>query len=227
MSQQQNAPGPARPSPFAPAAQRPGSGGPPRPANSPAPAPPAGQRLGGLPRFGASKTHWRIMPVMNCIVRFDLNGLGDPLHRLLGRPLDVKLADTEAAIKAIEAGGAHMNELEALVEAAWQEYQLRGAVLLYPWRKELPQVMVGRVTTGDDTDDEEYEDDKPAAPVLLRALDMRLVINVLARTRSNILLSRAPLGLESQYLNQSLLTDDPRLVVLARATGCIEEPLSK
>lgn len=224
MSQQQNAPGPARPSPFAAAGQRPASG-PPRPANSPAPAAPPGQRLGGLPRFGPNKTHWRIVPVTDSVVRFDLRGLGDPFHRLLGKPLDVRLADAEAAIKAIETGGEYLNDLEMLLETAWQEYNLHGAVLLYPWRKELPHVMVGRVVTGDDTDDEEYEDDKPAAPVFLRALDMCLVMNILARTRSNILLSRAPLGLEYQYLGQSLFTDDPRLVTLARATGCIEEPL--
>lgn len=229
MSQQQNQSPPGRPqSPFSrpfgntsASPSRPGSGT--TPAASGA-SQPSGSRLGGLPRFGGNKANWRIVPVSGAVVRFDLDGLGDPFYRLLGHPLHTEYADYEAAIKAIENGGPAVNELENVLESAWHEYDLHGAVLLYPWRNDLPQVMVGQVPQGDQ-DDEEYEDEKPPVPVFLRALDLRLVLNVLARTRSSILLSRAPLGLEKQYLGQSLFTEDPRLITLARATGCMEEAL--
>ena len=232
MSQQQKQPPQNRPqSPFSrpfgsgqAASNAPGG----RPGSSPTgPTPPtSGSRLGGLPRFGANRANWRMVSVTNVIVRFDLDGLGDPFHRLLGTPLTAEYGDYQQAIKAIEARGPLVNELEAVLENAWQEYKLLGAVLFYPWLKELPQAMVGRVSESDE-EDEEYEDEKPSPPVFLRALDLRLVMNVLARTRSNILLSRAPLGLEQQYLGQSLFTDDSRLVLLARATGCIEEAVLK
>lgn len=230
MSQQQNQPPPNRPqNPFSrslgsttPGGSKPGGTTP----ASPGASPPSGSRLGGLPRFGGSKANWRIVPVAGVVVRFDLDGLGDPFYRLLDKPLRTEYADHHAAVQAIEAGGQAVNALESVLESSWQDYELRGAVLLYPWRNDLPQVMVGQMVQGDE-DDEDYEDEKPPAPVFLRALDLRLVLNVLARTRANILLSRAPLGLEKQYLSQSLFTDDSRLVTLARATGCIEEALVK
>lgn len=232
MSQQQNQPPQNRPQsplsrPFGSGqAASNASGARPNTASA-SPNPPAsGSRLGGLPRFGANRANWRIVSVTNVVVRFDLDGLGDPFHRLLGAPLAAEYGDYEQAIKAIETGGPLVKELEAVLENTWQDYKLLGAVLLYPWRKELPQAMVGRVSEADE-EDEEYEDEKPSPPVFLRALDLRLVMNVLARTRSNILLSRAPLGLEQQYLGQSLFTDDSRLVLLARATGCIEEAVLK
>ncbi|MBI5670830.1 MAG: hypothetical protein HZC41_22795 [Chloroflexi bacterium] len=231
MSQQQNNQPPNRPQnpfsrPFGTASAnsaRPSSGQPPA---TPGSSPPSGSRLGGLPRFGGTKANWRIVPLAGVVVRFDLDGLGDPFYHLLGKPLHTDYADQEVLIQAIEAGGPDVNELESVLDRAWQTYELHGAVLLYPWRTDLPQVMVGQMVQGDE-DDEDYEDEKPPAPTFLRSLDLRLVLNVLARTRANILLSRAPLGLEKQYLAQSLFTDDPRLVTLARATGCIEEALVK
>lgn len=229
MSQQQNQPPSNRPQnpfsrPFG-GSQAPGTrpGGP----SAPPPTPPTGSRLGGLPRFGANRVNWRIVPVTGLVVRFDLDGLGDPFHRLLGRPLTTAFGNHDAVIEAVEAGGEAVNELETQLDDAWQEYDLHGAVLLYPWRKEILQIMAGNVAAVDDEESESYEDDKPSPPIFWRALDLRLVFNVLARTRSNILLSRAPLGLERQYLGRSLFTDDPRLITLARATGYIEEAVLK
>jgi hypothetical protein len=157
------------------------------------------------------------------LVRFELNGLGDPFHRLLGTPLNVEMGDPENAIKQIEAGGELVENIVDRLESAWAGYKLTGAALLYPWRKELWQVMAGR-TVGSETEEEsDYEDDRRKPPAIYRALDMVLVLNILARTRANILVHDAALALEGQYLSQSLYSDDPRIVALALATGCIEE----
>ncbi|HEX2622820.1 MAG TPA: hypothetical protein VHL11_21825, partial [Phototrophicaceae bacterium] len=59
----------------------------------------------------------------------------------------------------------------------------------------------------------------------LRAIDLHLVLNVLARSRSQVLLTRAPLVFSQQYLNRSMMTDDPRLVALVKATGYLEEEM--
>jgi hypothetical protein len=50
-------------------------------------------------------------------------------------------------------------------------------------------------------------------------------LNVLARSRSQVLLTRAPLVFSQQYLNRSMMTDDPRLVALVKATGYLEEEM--
>ncbi|MBW2397113.1 MAG: hypothetical protein JRG95_22925 [Deltaproteobacteria bacterium] len=60
---------------------------------------------------------------------------------------------------------------------------------------------------------------QPRGPKILEATDEAFVVNVLARTRSGLLLGDAPLSLERGYLTRELATDDPRLVELARQTG--------
>jgi hypothetical protein len=102
---------------------------------------------------------------------------------------------------------------------------------LFRWNKDLRYTLTGRILGDDELEEDEahelYEDDKRKPPTILRALDLLLVMNVLARTRSNILLKTAPLALEQQYLGQSLFTDDARLIALVQATGCVEEALFK
>src|SRR5512145_2003708 len=128
MSQQQNQPPPGRPSsPFGSPASRPTYGSPPgtRPGSSPAaspsaPTPPTAPRpFGGLSRFGANRTDWRIISVSGPLIRFDLNGLGDPFHRLLRQPLTVEYGNYEAVIKAIEADGELATELGACLDSSW------------------------------------------------------------------------------------------------------------
>jgi hypothetical protein len=228
MTQQPNQP--ARPNPFSSSLPRFGSSGnaqqQPAPA-APQPTPPS--RPSPLTsRLGPPRTNWRIMSVGTQLVRFDLTGLGDPFHRLLGKKLSIDLGDPAAVIKALEAGGDDVTEIAERLEAAWKDYDFKGALLLYNWRKDTRSVLTGRVPTPDESESEElYDDDKRATPSVLRALDLWLVLNILARTRANILLPDAPLALEAQYLNRSLFTSDPRLLALALATGCIEESALK
>jgi hypothetical protein len=168
--------------------------------------------------------NWRIVPVVNELVRFDLNGLGDPFHRLLGRPLQVEMGTPENAVDVMETGGDAVEAIVEKLERAWESYNLTGAMLVYTWRKELRQVFAGRVPTEDEgADEEHFDDEKRTPPVVLRAVDLLLVMNVLARTRARILLPTTPPAMQKEFLLQSLYSDDPRLVGLAKATGCFEE----
>lgn len=236
MTQQNQPPKPS--SPFASSASRFGSTTPPaqgasnvpptpgnaKPGATPPPAPP---RPNGLTsRLGPTKLNWRIMPVSTKLVRFDLDGLGDPFYRLLGKRLTIDFGDPQALYKAFEERSEYVQEMGTRLDESWQEYQLNGAILLYPWNRDLPSTLAGRIGNDDETQpDDHYDDDKPAAPVILRSFDILLVMNVLARTRANILLGNAPLAIERQYISQSLYSDDRRLIALAQATGCIEEAL--
>jgi hypothetical protein len=196
--------------------------------STPPPPTPRPSSLGGS-RLGPTKMDWRIIPVTNTLVRFDLDGLGDPFYRVLGKRLTVDYGDPEAVTKVIEAGGADVEEMATRLESVWNDYKLQGAILWYRWSKDLRYPLTGRIISGDELEDDEpqdtYEDDRRKPPTILRALDLLLVMNVLARTRANILLKNAPLALERQYLGQSLFTDDARMISLAQATGCVEEAL--
>lgn len=220
---------PARPTnPFASLPRVSGTNTPPQPQPAPAPQPPApapqAKPSGSLLSRVPSKTHWRTVAVRPYLVRFDLNGLGDPFYRLLGKKLHPGFGDLAATIKAIEGQAEGVPEIVERLELAWGDYALRGAVVLYSWRKDSGAALQGRIPVATENDAEElYDDDKPTPPTVWRALDFLLVLNVLARTRVNILLPDAPLALEAQYLNRSLFTDDPRLIALAQATGCIED----
>jgi hypothetical protein len=162
------------------------------------------------------------------IVHFTLDGLGDPFHRILGKRLLVDFGKRDAIVQVFEAGGADVDEIRSRLDIAWAEYSFSGALMLYPWNDNLPHVMAGRLPPGSDDDDEtRYADDNRRSPVLLRAVDSLLVLNVLGRARANILLPETALVLEKGYLSLSLMSDDPRLISLVQATGYVEESLVK
>lgn len=195
---------------------------------TPPPATPAARPLSRSP-FGAPRVNWQIIPVFQHLVRFELNGLGDPFYRVLGKPVSLQLGDSKAVMQALQSGGEDVAELTRRLDSAWQEYKLQGAVLMYNWREELRQRGATKPppppSDTDDSDDldEVFGEIKHTPVTIMRSLDVILVLNLLCRTRANILLPTAALALEGQYLKQSLMTDDPRIVALARATGCIEE----
>lgn len=196
---------------------------------TPAPAPRPNPLTNRLP----TRMDWRVMSVSPTYVRFDLDGLGDPFYRLLGKRLVVDFGDPAAVSKAMEAGGQDVQEIAARLNTAWEDFNLGGAILLYRWTKDIRQVLIGRIPVDEDEFEDEdaqpavYDDDKRKPPTILRAMDMLLVMNVLGRVRSNILLKSAPLALEAEYLSATFITDDPRLVTLAQATGCVEEAVLK
>lgn len=234
MTQQNNPPSARLATPFSSASRHGGAQQPQSPPQQPAapppnqPPPPPPKPSGLTSRFGPTKVKWRIMPTQPFLVRFDLVGLGDPFHRLMGKSLNLEMGDIKNVIKRFEAGGAEIESLAATLDAHWSDYKLRGAVALYRWNPEVRAVLQGQIPG--DSDDEEaqsevYDDDRCPMPVILRALDLWFVLNVLGRARANILLPNAPLALEGPYLSQSLYCDDPRLAAIAQATGVIEEPL--
>ena len=51
----------------------------------------SGSRFNSLRgRLGSRQLEWRIGPLTNTVVRFDLEGLGDPFHRILGTDLSAE-----------------------------------------------------------------------------------------------------------------------------------------
>lgn len=197
------------------------------------PTPPGTARTGSLPpsrpvtpprtpytpgstlpsRFGPARTTWEIFPFSSMIVRFSLDGLGGSLGHILGGSVAENIGTYDTIIQTIERNHEAIAALSASLETAWETYALKGAVLVYPWEQDSQQVILAnaRVTN--------------MKAVCLRALDPLLVLNVLARSRTNLLQPRAPLALEQAYLERSLFTDDARLVRLVQSTGYFEEPI--
>jgi hypothetical protein len=76
----------------------------------------------------------------------------------------------------------------------------------------------------DDADWQDTSTDNHKSNVTcLRAIDLAFVLNILARSRANVVVGNTPLALEPGFLSQTVVCDDPRIVALARATGCIDE----
>ena len=181
-----------------------------------------------------------MLPVQNTIVRFELDGLGDPFYKLLGYDLNTIYDNGRSVSQALECGSAGSTELQDKLNAAWEGYGVQGAALVYIWNpRSWPKIVSAplipsrnpnpfNAARSQNNDEESFEDvPEPPKPsfTCLRALDLQLVINVLGRARSQLLLADAPLVFSQQYLNRSILTDAPHLVRLARATGYIQEKL--
>jgi hypothetical protein len=233
QSQQQQ-----RPNPFASrlggTAQRPAG-------NQPAPnaAPPFGGSL--LRRTNPNEILWSVSPIYGAFVRFQLAGLGDPFHRLLGMPLNMDYGNPAKVIAALQQETDLREKLEMLLDQTWATYAFKGAAIMYPWEDEVRKAITqppqpvyvppanNNANNDDDNDDngdsqEWLTNPKPVRPPeTLRAIDLLLVLNVLARVRSNILVTNTPLALEPGFLDQTFISDDPRIVAMARATGSIEE----
>ncbi|MBC8098973.1 MAG: hypothetical protein H7Y11_05985 [Armatimonadetes bacterium] len=177
---------------------------------------------------GQNQRSWTMQPIYKTVVRFELKGLGDPFYRLLQADLKPEFGDPERVATELERGGEAVQALEVLLSKAWESYRLEGAALLYPWNDEAWETITKPPVAQPQNND---DDDSAAqsAPTLtvqfscLRAIDLQLVLNVLARARSQVLMTRAPLVFSHTYLTRSLFTDDPRLVALVKATGYLEE----
>jgi hypothetical protein len=200
-------------------------------------------------RFGSRNSredvHWTVAPMAKEVVGISLTGLGDPFHRLLDMPLNRDFSDPKQVADALSQDEDLFAHLTAVLDETWANFNFRGAAMLYPWdtdiRKAFTQPLQPTApppkkeeNDNDDNDDDVYYDDdslpewleKPTAHQsahCLRAIDMAFVLNILARVRSNIVVGNTPLALEASFLTQTFICDDPRIVELARATGCIEE----
>lgn len=196
-----------------PQAPLPGANRPPLPAPRPAPTPRTPYTPGSSlsSRFGPARTTWEILPYSPVIARFSLEGLGGSLQRILGSGLIDNIGTYEAIIHSIEKNKDAMSALVASLETIWSGYALTGAILVHPWEQDTKQVVLAHAKIAN------------IKAMCLRALDPLLVLNVLARSRTNLLQPRAPLALEQAYLERSLITDDVRLVKLVQSSGYFEE----
>ncbi|MDX1991957.1 MAG: hypothetical protein SF029_06195 [bacterium] len=178
-----------------------------------------------------------VVPLGATVARFDLNGLGDPFYRLLGHPLNSDFGSVENVIATLEKGGDNVRELETLLEKAWTTYAFEGAALIYRWNQTafkalmMPYPVPAEENTqqnqnNQDADDSGEETQPAALFNVVRAIDPALVLNVLARSRTQVLLAKAPLVFSPSYLLRGLYTDDSRLVALAKMTGAVQEMLS-
>lgn len=187
---------------------------------------------------------WTIAPLNNVAVRFSLEGLGDPLHRILGTELRLDLADSQKIAEALRHDAHLREQLAQALDVTWTKYNLTGAILLYedadPVRKAFTQALQperppARAKKKDDDSEQESsdEEDREASEEqvvtsfvsheCLRAIDPAVVLNVLARARGQVLVENTALALETAFLERSYITDDPRVIALVRATGYVSE----
>ena len=175
------------------------------------------------------QVNWMTLPLSNTVVCFELNGLGDPFYKLLGHELNPEYGQSQAVARALEANVEAVDEMEALLDAAWDSYDFHGATLMYTWNTKIwksiaqPEPMTElEFDFLEEQTEEKQEKKKPPWFKVIRALDLALVLNVLARSRTQLLLASSPLVFSQHYLQRALVTDDERLVSLARSTGYLE-----
>jgi hypothetical protein len=130
----------------------------------------------------------RIDPIDSRLASFSLDGMAPQLSRLVHR----RTRATQLPTLASFVCRGDVAGLAERLDQAWARLGLRGAVLLYAG------VAPSRF-----------------APVPL-CRDPLLVLNVLGRTRGNVLLPDAPLVLQPRALDRRVLTDDPRLTSRVR-----------
>lgn len=206
-------------------------------------------RLGSSRFGGREEVQWTITSAKKVAVRISLQGLGDPLHRLLGTPLNPELSNPAKVTKMLSKDESLQEKLAEVLNEAWEIYNLRGAMMLYPWDEHIRKAFTDTIQptpppppkkeddSDDDYEDFDYEDedddDVPALPSffarknkrvqLLRAIDVAFVMNILARARANVVVCNTPLALEPGFLEKTVICDDPRIIKIAQATGCIDE----
>lgn len=169
----------------------------PRPSSSP-----FGNRPG-------SRAEFSILATGDKLVRFDLNCIDSAQ---IDSALPTGLS-AEQIIDILETDRALVERLKLRLDAAWESYHLIGALLFYPWRDELRSAVNGRLSA------------LKQPTTYLLVTDPVFILNVLGRSRAGLLLANAPLALDRVFLNRSMASDDPRLIPIAQAGGCVETPI--
>jgi hypothetical protein len=209
--------------------------------NPPAPPPPPrpspfGRRSAAKKEDDNNEVVSVITPLERTSVRFELRGLGDPFYRILGHDMTPEYDNIRKLTAALAEENENTAALLEKLEAQWASFNLKGAMLMYfmdgDMRRTLrkptpmpdPKKSLPDWLGGDDDDDDNAKQPVAVAELTaLRAIDAALVLNVLARARSQVLLAEAPPVMATSYLSRSIVTDDPRLVAIARATGCLPD----
>ena len=213
MTDQNNKP------PAKPFSSRPGTsplpGAKPRPA---VPPPTPSSRFNTLPnlrsRFGASTLNWDILPLGDTLACFSLEGLGGSLKYLMTEDLANTGGSYESVLQSIANDPKAQAKLTETLDSVWNGYELTGAILMYAWKDTTRDVIVANARLTN------------SKPVYLRAFDPLLVLNVLARSRDNLLQPNAPVSFDAAYVDRALMTDDPRLVKLVQISGYFEEVIT-
>jgi len=182
-----------------------------------------------------------VLPIHGTVVRFTMQSLGDPFYRLLGHPLNKDYAEIKSLASALWQENEAVEAITAALDATWESYDLQGAMTVYPYNNKVfatfkdPQPMPEPPKVEEEKEEEDKKKNpfgssakkRTAEPVysveVLRSTDPALTLNVLARARSQVLLASAPLVYGIEYIGRTLYTDDPRLVELAQATGCLSD----
>ncbi|MFN8527190.1 MAG: hypothetical protein U0670_01105 [Anaerolineae bacterium] len=225
---------PPAPSPFASAGGSAGATAPPPP-NAPAPSAPAprpnpfGSPPSGLPRPSSppgslfsrlgARASFDYMAMNDTLVMFDLRDVAPVLFDQLNITPPVKedgtpdKTDVKALITALEKNRPLLDELKLRLNTYWDDFQLTGAVHVYDWREEVKQAATNRLNA------------VKLAPHFMRATDPDFVLNVLARSRSYLLIHGAALALDRPFLERVVMTDDPRLLAAVKQTAFTEDSL--
>lgn len=128
---------------------------------------------------------------MSCVPRTAVRVEIQPVMGVVARFPGVRalaLDPRHRKVRARGLGGAP--DLVESLQRYWEGLDLVGAAMIFPWREE-----------------------HGAHP----CLDVRhplLVLNVLARTRSTLLMARSPLDLGVECLDRTLVSADPALIAL-------------
>ena len=175
------------------------------------------------------QVEFALFPLHSVAVKFELKGLGDPFYRLLGHDVTLENSDSRLVVRKLEQGGDDVKAIQAMMDTAWEKYAFKGASIVYVLENEAlvkqlaaPSYLPKKDFFDDDEDEKDKKTDPPKPAIkVVRAIDMMLVLNVLARARTQVLLASSPVMFSQHYLNRALVSDDPRLVALALATGVI------
>jgi hypothetical protein len=198
-------------------------------------------RFGNGNRFGNNqqpmKPTWTITPMADAGVKFMFQGIGDPLFRVLGTPIDKSFTDVNGFVEKLMSDDELCQRLTDRLDEAWEVYDFSGAVMMHPLRKNteeaftLPLMPIEpepQENADNANNDNNFTPPVPPAPIaspfqMYRAVDASFVLNILGRVRGNVLVEGTPLALEAGFLNQSYICDDPRIIELALATSAIME----
>lgn len=173
--------------------------------------PPSGNRLPPTPpRFGQTQTEWETIPTATTCVRFSLAGLGGSLRGLLTGTAHNSFL---ATLQELEPENETYQQIRQTLDTAWAEYNLTGAMLVYNFSAATDEIIVETARL------------IGAKAAYWRAVDPLLVLNVLARSRANLLQAHAPLSFDEEHLKRTLISDDPRLIRLVEDTGYFEESI--